>query len=151
MQHNPQRGFTIIEMLIVLAVAGTILSLALVAIPVLQRNSRNNQRAQDVQTILASVSRHALNNSGNFERPSAGFKLFYYENSSAKIRFEHRESGEGVTQTPTLETVIVANRQKCSADQLGKSTPAGAGYADVVALYMIEQSGGKISQRCQEM
>lgn len=65
-EDRAQRGFTIIETLIVLAVAGFILLLIFEAIPTLQRNSRNNQRRQDVQTILADVSHYELNDSGKF-------------------------------------------------------------------------------------
>lgn len=60
------RGFTITEMMIVLAIAGMILLIIFEAIPALQRSSRNNQRRQDVQTMLAAVSHYELNDSGNF-------------------------------------------------------------------------------------
>lgn len=63
------RGFTITEMMIVLAIAGLILLIIFEAIPALQRSSRNNQRRQDVQTMLAAVSHYELNDSGNFPQP----------------------------------------------------------------------------------
>ena len=42
-----EEGFTIIEVLIVLAIAGLILLIVFLAIPALQRNSRNTQRKND--------------------------------------------------------------------------------------------------------
>jgi len=63
------RGFTITEMMIVLAMAGLILLIIFEAIPALERSSRNNQRRQDVQTMLAAVSHYELNDSGNFPQP----------------------------------------------------------------------------------
>jgi type II secretory pathway pseudopilin PulG len=59
-------GFTIIETLIVLAVAGLILLIVFEAVPALSRSSRNNQRKQDVQLILGAVSHYQLNDSGDF-------------------------------------------------------------------------------------
>ncbi len=58
-------GFTIIEVLIVMGVFGLITVIIFLALPALQRTSRNNQRKQDVQTVLELVSRYELNNSGN--------------------------------------------------------------------------------------
>lgn len=64
-QTERQKGFTIIEVLFVLAIAGIILMLVFMAIPTLQRNSRNSTRKQDISNILSSVSTYMLNNSGN--------------------------------------------------------------------------------------
>ncbi len=61
-----KEGFTIIEVLFVLAIAGVMLFLVFQAIPALQRSSRNNQRNHDAATILAAVSHYELNHSGNF-------------------------------------------------------------------------------------
>lgn len=79
-----QHGFTIVETMIVLAVAGLILLVVLLAIPALERSSQNNQRRQDVQQILAAVSHYELNNGGNMPSSSAPLssgdlsKLSYY-------------------------------------------------------------------------
>lgn len=59
-------GFTIIETLIVLAIAGLILLIVFLAIPQLERSSSNNERKQEVQTILEAVSDYELDNSGDF-------------------------------------------------------------------------------------
>lgn len=65
LNHQPA-GFTIIESLLVLAMAGFILLIVFEAIPALTRSSRNNQRKQDVQFILRTVSEYELKDSGNF-------------------------------------------------------------------------------------
>jgi prepilin-type N-terminal cleavage/methylation domain-containing protein len=62
-------GFTIVETLIVLAIAGLILMMVFLAIPQLERSSSNSQRKQAVQSILEAVSDYELDNSGDF--PSA--------------------------------------------------------------------------------
>src|SRR5665213_1643881 len=61
-----QQGFTIVEILIVLAIAGLILSIVLFALPIFERNGRNNQRKQDVAAVFDAISRYELNNSASF-------------------------------------------------------------------------------------
>jgi prepilin-type N-terminal cleavage/methylation domain-containing protein len=49
-------GFTIIEVLIVLAIAGLILLIVFLAVPALQRNSRNTTRNNEAARISAAIS-----------------------------------------------------------------------------------------------
>ena len=58
-------GFTIVEVLIVLAIAGLVFSLIFLAIPALTRSSRNGERRTGVATILHTVSFYALNHGGS--------------------------------------------------------------------------------------
>lgn len=67
-RQKRQEGFTIIEVLIVLAIAGLILLVVFLAVPALQRNSRNTQRQNDVAGILGGMSEYVNNNNG--ELPS---------------------------------------------------------------------------------
>ena len=57
-------GFTIIEVLIVLAIAGLIILIVLLAIPALQRNNRNTARKSDVARIAGAVTNFVSNNNG---------------------------------------------------------------------------------------
>lgn len=57
-------GFTIIEVMIVLAIAGLIMLIVFLAVPALQRNSRNTQRANDGSRIVAAVNECLNNNNG---------------------------------------------------------------------------------------
>lgn len=61
---NSESGFTIIEVLIVLAIAGLILVVVLIAIPQLQRNQRNSARQNDAARVGTSVSNWVSNNNG---------------------------------------------------------------------------------------
>lgn len=63
-RQKRQEGFTIIEVLIVLAIAGLILLVVFLAVPALQRNSRNTQRDNDVAGILGGMSEYVNNNNG---------------------------------------------------------------------------------------
>lgn len=60
-----QKGFTIIEVLIVLAIAGLILVVVLIAIPQLQRNQRNEARRSIVARMVTEFNNYAGNNNGN--------------------------------------------------------------------------------------
>src|SRR5215210_6728854 len=61
---SKSEGFTIIEVLIVLAIAGLILLIVFLAVPALQRNSRNTSRKNDVANILGAISEYTNNNNG---------------------------------------------------------------------------------------
>lgn len=155
-------GFTVIETLIVLAIAGLILLIVLLAIPALQRTSRNNQRKQDVQVVLEAVSHYALNNSGNFldcghdSSPScygAGNLLsaskltFYTDNGQVQVR--SLAANETAPTPSDVNVIYVYNHQKCLPAGNG-STPRGAGYSDVVALYGLE-TATSTAWRCQQL
>ena len=58
------KGFTIIEIIIVLAIAGLILAIVFLAVPALQRNSRNQAIRSDAAAVLAGVNDYVANNNG---------------------------------------------------------------------------------------
>lgn len=63
-RHTKQHGFTIIEVLIVLAIAGVIMLVVFLAVPALQRSSRNTQRRSDVSHMASLFDEYASNHSG---------------------------------------------------------------------------------------
>lgn len=58
------KGFTIIEVLIVLAIAGLIMLIVFLAVPALQRNSRNTQMKNSASAVLSAVTEFTNNNNG---------------------------------------------------------------------------------------
>lgn len=64
LQKSDSRGFTIIEVMIVLAIAALILLIVLLAVPALQRNSRNTAIKNDASAVVGGVSEFASNNDG---------------------------------------------------------------------------------------
>lgn len=149
-----EAGLTIIELLIVLAVAGLILLIVLMAIPALLRNSRNNQRKQDVQAVLAAVSSYKLNNSGALPGFSSNFlqytKLYLYNPANVIVIPQSPVITPISQSNNNLNTVRVYDYRKCSTTSPGYSTNKGAGFGDVVALYAIETASGR-SRQCQQM
>ena len=63
-QTKKQSGFTIIEVMIVLAVAGLIMAIVFLAIPALQRSNRNTQRKNDATRLAGLVAEYGSNNNG---------------------------------------------------------------------------------------
>ena len=61
---NLKKGFTIIEVVLVLAIAGLIFLMVFVALPALQRNQRDTQRKQDYADLSAAVISSAAGNNG---------------------------------------------------------------------------------------
>jgi prepilin-type N-terminal cleavage/methylation domain-containing protein len=59
-----QTGFTIIEVMIVLAIAGLIMVIVFIAVPQLQRSQRNTARKSVVARINTELDNFASNNSG---------------------------------------------------------------------------------------
>ena len=58
------KGFTIIEVLVVLAIAGLILLVVFLAVPALQRNSRNTQIRTAASSVAGSVNEYISTNGG---------------------------------------------------------------------------------------
>ena len=61
-ERNKYEGFTIIEVVLVLAIAGLIFLMIFVALPALQRSVRNNQRKKDTQRVYTAVIEYYGNN-----------------------------------------------------------------------------------------
>ena len=64
LKKSNSEGFTIIEIMIVLVIAGLILLIVFLAIPALQRNARNTQRHNDVGAVATSINNFITDNNG---------------------------------------------------------------------------------------
>ncbi len=69
-QRKGQSGFTIIEVVLVLAIAGLIFLMVFIALPALQRSQRDTQRRDDVSRAVSQLQSYATNNRGDL--PSNG-------------------------------------------------------------------------------
>jgi len=57
-------GFTIIEVVLVLAIAGLIFLMVFIALPALQRSQRDTQRRDDMAKISEAITQYQTNNQG---------------------------------------------------------------------------------------
>ena len=61
---NDKKGFTIIEVVLVLAIAGLIFLMVFVALPALQRSQRDTARRNDLARVDTSLVQYQTNNQG---------------------------------------------------------------------------------------
>ncbi len=147
-------GFTIIEVLIVLAIAGLILLIVFLAVPALQRNSRNTAMKNDVSAVLGGISEYANLNNGAFPNQVA--------TSGSKVTIDN---------TSGSDTKAVANVQGSTTAEDGNAPQGGLSGTDVTpgkiiivfgktcggsnstravsAWYSVEAQGGNHNQ-CQD-
>jgi prepilin-type N-terminal cleavage/methylation domain-containing protein len=64
LKKRNQKGFTIIEVLIVLAIAALIMLVVFLAVPALRRNAANSGRANDAAKVSAAVTDCLTNHNG---------------------------------------------------------------------------------------
>jgi prepilin-type N-terminal cleavage/methylation domain-containing protein len=76
-QLKKSSGFTIIEVVLVLAIAGLIFLMVFIALPALQRNQRDTQRKNDLSRLQTAVNNYQSNNRGKLPDPnSAAWNTF---------------------------------------------------------------------------
>lgn len=61
-KQSNKKGFTIIEVVLVLAIAGLIFLMVFVALPALQRSQRDTQRRNDLARVSTSLTQYQTNN-----------------------------------------------------------------------------------------
>ena len=72
-----KKGFTIIEVVLVLAVAGLIFLMVFIALPALQRSQKDTQRRQAVSQVSAALTQYQTNNSTKRDNlPATGKCVF---------------------------------------------------------------------------
>ncbi len=67
MTKNNKKGFTIIEVVLVLAIAGLIFLMVFIALPALQRSQRNTRRRQDMARINSALVDYIANNPSDYK------------------------------------------------------------------------------------
>src|SRR5579884_3335417 len=72
LRKTNSKGFTIIEVMIVLAIAALILLVVFLAIPALQRNNRNTSRKSDAGHLSSAVNDFISNNNGTLPGNTGG-------------------------------------------------------------------------------
>lgn len=156
-------GFTIIEVMIVLAIAGLILLIVFLAVPALQRSSRNTQRKNDAASLLAAVSNYISNNNGQVpataqasgtDEQICGANCAGGNTETAKLGFY--TGGSGVTLVkvipaafPGTNNITILVGYTCPSASGTMPAAAQANPRSAVALFSLE-SGGNQTNVCQE-
>lgn len=157
------RGFTIIEVLIVLAIAGLIMLIVFLAVPALQRNQRNTARKNDASRIATAVANYVSNNNGTVPTAAnwaagtnqgaailsdAGTLNQYNSvtaNNAAMTGGRFGISTGAVTPAPTVATTAGDAVQLVTGAQCGTTpgtTVAGTNSRQMAILYTLEPGSG---------
>ena len=146
-KKKSEQGFTIIEVMIVLAIAGLILLIVFLAIPALQRSSRNTQRKADVGRVGSAATTIVSNGNGDMNTLTRAAVVkevsnpSYYDFSVASNLLVNVQSSGSSTQpaVTSKDVVDVEGNAKCSG------TTAVYAARQIAILYAVESGTGTTS------
>ena len=158
-KHNKSKtAFTIIEVVLVLAIAGLIFLMVFVALPALQRNQRDAQRKNDVARVISALSSYRANNRGRVLTTGDNLRLILGERY-LKINGETFADPDGSEYELTLSAsdprpqiarkhptgrtwIFIFRGAACNTDSEGASTiPPIAGSTRMAVLISLEGGG----------
>jgi prepilin-type N-terminal cleavage/methylation domain-containing protein len=143
-QTNNQKGFTIIEVVLVLAIAGLIFLMVFIALPALQRSQRDTQRRDDVSKFVSQLTSYSTNNRGQLPAAGAmngngGFLDTYMKANQGE--FNDPTSGDAYTvvpNDPNLGQIQYVVGSECNGENIGAS---GKGDRQAAVRTKLEGSG----------
>lgn len=143
--HKDNKGFTIIEVLIVLAIAGLIMLIVFLAVPALQRNQRNNSRNNDASRITSAVTECLSNRNGSKTDCDAPGDIQPGTMSQLVTIGPATFTDSAATDLGTGSTtsVVIGYQRKCNT--AGSNDEPGTGR-DFAVMYQLE--GSPLINRC---
>lgn len=140
-----KQGFTIIEVVLVLAIAALIFLMVFIALPALQRNQRDTARKNDASTVAAAVQSFVSNERKSITSADAGTlrnyvdKLDQYDKANIQVAANTTTNPtlEGSSAAETVSTIVVTPKAKCS----GSSNAAGNARSATVRIKMESGTG----------
>jgi prepilin-type N-terminal cleavage/methylation domain-containing protein len=172
LQKSKSEGFTIIEIMIVLVIAGLILLIVFLAVPALQRNARNTSRKADASAVASSFTEYLNNNNGvlptamtdvagvgQFTGVSASnFKMGYYTSVGAgngqaemvKQAALATYTGGGTTDYLAVVTGASCGVGSAQGSPTPKFTTVAASSKAFVVVYEIETGSNAFNAVCTE-
>lgn len=121
------KGFTIIEVVLVLAIAGLIFMMVFIALPALQRGQRDTQRRSDVTRVNAQLTSYQSNNRGNIPAINDwdnSFKKNYMLIDGSFVDpsgADYTISTVAMPATATFGTIYVSPGNICNGESLSTS------------------------------
>lgn len=148
------KGFTIIEVLIVLAIVGVIMAIIFLAVPALQRNSRNTQRRADVNSLAAAFNEwQSANSATSAPTGWASNQLTGAAGStavSANVSYYTGVTVAAVASPPqtalTSDTVRIVTGARCN----GTAVQAGAARQAAIQ-FVTETAASATTAQCQDV
>lgn len=144
-QKNNQKGFTIIEVVLVLAIAALIFLMVFIALPALQRSQRDTQRKSDVSRLQTAIQNYQSSNRNKLPAFDDNFI-----NGYMKVGGETFNDPDGTEYTfaPNTETGFVPPEftsgkiyYTVNAKCTGEAATKGQGSSKVAIQYKLEGGG----------
>ncbi len=157
-KKDNKKGFTIIEVVLVLAIAGLIFAMVFIALPALQRSQRDQSRKNDTSTVAAAINNwnSANRNGGTFSEESLRKyvdKLDQYDKSS-----ELKVATPGASMSVASNEIKVMRGKKCpastpapSADDPANITLQNGSSRNAVVVVLLENNGSQKQLYCQDV
>lgn len=142
--QNKEKGFTIIEVVLVLAIAGLIFLMVFIALPALQRSQRDTQRKNDLNRAQTALNSFQSNNRGALPTNWNTFRTTYLEVAGDTFT-DPNGTDYNFTTTTAMQTSFVADNRLIRVDVgatcNGETITTGQG-ARKVAFRMVLEGGG---------
>lgn len=135
--YKQQRGFTIIEVVLVLAIAGLIFLMVFVALPSLQKGQRDAQRKTDLSRVQVQMQDYLNSTKGAAPTSDTALKKFienYLDGPAnsftAGDKFKNPKTGDPYVfkydDAPSEGEIGYFNRASCKTDGTGTTEATGA-------------------------
>lgn len=125
-----KNGFTIIEVVLVLAIAALIFLMVFIALPALQRNQRDAARKSQSAKVLSAITSYQGNNKGSNPALGDSFAKYLdgtYSSTDDTITLEGGEFTVTIENKPsnlssqvsnvTTDNIVVVYQAKCGATE----------------------------------
>lgn len=154
-QQIKQRGFTIIEVVLVLAIAALIFLMVFIALPALQRNQRDIARKEELQKVIGAVSTYQGNNRAASPDNAGDLASYLDSDSGADATTIDLPSGTTVSigsddatdSSPTEDEILLYIGKKCGTVEDGKVRLEDGSSRQVAATVLLENGDAPF---CQE-
>lgn len=122
-------GFTIIEVVLVLAIAALIFLIVFLAVPALQRNQRDTQRRNDMGRMISQLQTYSSNHNGTLPNSGnlASFVTNYLNSNGSTFTDPLKGNTYNVDGTKTASTVAGLTAQASEAGNVYYVTSADCG------------------------
>lgn len=145
-QKQNQKGFTIIEVVLVLAIAGLIFLMVFIALPALQRSQRDGQRRSDVSKFVSQLTSYSTNNRGSL--PTAAnvdsFMTSYMKTGTGEFKDPktgeaYKLSGNSGADDPQVGEIQYVPSKPCNGENV--DTGAANNLRQAAVRVQLEGSG----------
>ncbi|HEY1646239.1 MAG TPA: prepilin-type N-terminal cleavage/methylation domain-containing protein [Candidatus Saccharimonadales bacterium] len=157
-----EEGFTIVETLIVLAIAALILAIVLIAVPDLQRSAKNTDMTQAGENLVSGINSFEGNNNGALPtaiaQPDTSGNVTISSTVAGAVSASQHVGNYVITvqsagtadaaSGANFGTIFVQFSAECPTPSQGSSITPTASSRETAVDYTIETSGGNYSEYC---